>query len=156
MKSYVRPIAIVVIKRERPVCQRDEDDAILVFEGYDSHKDQIFYRPLGGTIEFGEPAEQTVHRELREELNLELCDVHYLGTIENIFTCEGQPGHEIVMIFSARLAAATAHVYDQDDIRGAEDDWQPFLARWMPLSHFGPDRLPLYPTGLFELLIEEK
>jgi len=77
MKNHVRPIAIAVIKRERPAGQRDEDDSILVFEGYDSLKDQIFYRPLGGTIEFGEPAEQTVHRELCEELNLELCDVHF-------------------------------------------------------------------------------
>jgi hypothetical protein len=60
------------------------------------------------------------------------------------------------MIFSARLATAAAYAYDQDDIRGAEDDGQPFVARWMPLSRFGPDTLPLYPTGLFELLIEEK
>ena len=156
MKNHVRPIAIAVIKRERPAGQRDEDDAILVFEGYDSLKDQIFYRPLGGTIEFGEPAEQTAHRELREELNLELCDVHYLGTVENIFNCEGQPGHEIVMIFSARLAEAAAHAYDQDDIRGTEDDGQSFVARWMPLDHFGPGKLPLYPTGLLEMLTEEQ
>jgi ADP-ribose pyrophosphatase YjhB (NUDIX family) len=148
MKDYVRPLAIAVIRRDR-------DNAILVCEGYDSHKGEIFYRPLGGTIEFGEPSEQTVHRELHEEVGLELCDVRYLATIENIFTYQGQTGHEIVMVYGARLAGAMAQAYDQDEIQGSEDNGQPFVARWMPLSHFGPDGPPLYPTGLLELLIDE-
>jgi ADP-ribose pyrophosphatase YjhB (NUDIX family) len=161
MKNHVRPIAIAVIKRKRPPGRRDregafcKEDAILVAKGYDSHKDETFYRPLGGTIEFGEPSEQTVRRELHEETGLELCDVRYLATIENIFTHQGQTGHEIVMVYSARLAEATAQAYERDEIQGVEDNGQPFVARWMPLSHFGPAGPPLYPTGLLALLTDE-
>lgn len=152
MKGYVRPIALAVIKRKRPASEHNEKDAILVVKGYDPHKDETFYRPLGGTIEFGELSEQTVHRELHEELGLGLQDVQYLATLENIFTYRGQTGHEIVMLYSARLAKASAHVHEQDEFQGVEDNGQPFTACWMPLSHFYLDGPPLYPTGLLDLL----
>ena len=145
MQNHLRPIAIAIIKRPR-------DDAILVLQGHD--QGQTFYRPLGGSIEFAEPSAQTVRRELREEVGLELRDVRYLATVENIFTYRGQTGHEIVMIYSARLSQASAHAYEQDEIQGFEDDGQPFTARWMPLSHFAPGGPPLYPTGLLELIEE--
>jgi NADH pyrophosphatase NudC (nudix superfamily) len=61
----------------------------LVFESYDTHKDETFYRLLGGSIEFGEPSEQTMRRELYEEAGLELCDVRYLATTENVFPSSG-------------------------------------------------------------------
>lgn len=148
MRNYVRPIALAVIRRDR-------DNAILVFEGHDSHKDETFYRPLGGTIEFGEPSEQTVRRELYEEVGLELNDVRYLATIENIFTYRGEIGHEIVMLYETRLAETSAHAYDQDVFQVIEDTGQTFPARWIPLSHFRPGGPPLYPTGLVDLLINE-
>lgn len=148
MRDYVRPLAIAIIRR-------DKDDAILVAEGYDPHKGETFYRPLGGTIEFGEPSEQTVRRELREELGLELCDVRYLATIENIFTYRGQTGHEIFMVYSANLTDRTTQAYDRDEVRGTEDGGQPILAHWVPLSRFGPNGPPLYPTGLLDLLAAE-
>ena len=145
MQNHPRPIAIAIIRRPR-------DGAILVLQGHD--QDQTFYRPLGGGIEFGEPSAQTVRRELREEINLKLRDVTYLATVENIFTHQGQPGHEIVMIYNARLAQASAHAYEQDPIQGFEDNGQPFSAHWIPLSHFCPNGPPLYPTGLLELIQE--
>lgn len=152
MNAFVRPIALAVIKRERLASAHAEEDAILVFKGYDPHKDETFYRPLGGTIEFGELSAQTVARELHEELGLGLQDVQYLATLENIFTYRGQTGHEIVMLYSARLAEGSAQAHEQDQFQGAEDNGQPFTACWMPLSHFNLDGPPLYPTGLLDLL----
>jgi hypothetical protein len=43
--NQIRPIAL---------CVFHNNNRILVFEGYDKAKDEIFYRPLGGGIEFGE------------------------------------------------------------------------------------------------------
>ena len=74
-------------KRIRPIsiCVCRDGDRILVAEGRDSKKNQVFYRPLGGTIEFGERGEETVCRELMEEIGATLTDVRYLGALENIF-----------------------------------------------------------------------
>ena len=57
--------------------------------------------PWGGTIEFGERSEQTAIRELREEreeIGAEIKSLRLLGTLENIFTLDGNTGHEIVMV----------------------------------------------------------
>ena len=92
VSGIVRPIALCVIRRH---------GNLLVFEGYDTVKKDHFYRPLGGTIEFGERSSVTAAREMVEELNTEIRNVRWLGVLENIFTVHGQPGHEIVMLYEA-------------------------------------------------------
>ena len=141
----VRPIALCVFRN---------DGRILVQEGFDRVKEQAFYRPLGGTIEFGELSQDTVVRELREELGVEVTQVRYLGTLENIFVLKGQMGHEIVMIYDGMLADPS--LYHLTEITGYEDDIHPLKARWITLSDYDPQvvstKPPLYPTGLYELL----
>jgi 8-oxo-dGTP pyrophosphatase MutT (NUDIX family) len=61
--NRIRPLAICVFRNE---------DRILVNEGYDPVKQEAFYRPLGGGIEFGESSMDTVCRELMEELNVDV------------------------------------------------------------------------------------
>ncbi len=140
----VRPLAICVFRR---------GDSILVAEGRDDSKQQTFYRPLGGRIEFGERAAQTVARELREEIGQDVRDLRYLGALENIFTYEGQVGHEIVLVFDG--AFVDESVYARDAIAGAEADdlLHPlFTAYWKPLAFFRGGAAPLYPDGLLALL----
>ncbi|SRR5712691_3137526 len=74
--NEIRPIAICVFR---------EKDRILVAEGHDPVA-QTFYRPLGGAIRCGEKGADTLIRELREELDVEIRDLRYLGALENIFT----------------------------------------------------------------------
>jgi len=104
--SNIRVIAIAVISRR-------SDGALLVFDGYDSVKREHFHRPLGGGIEFGETGEVAVRRELREELGAELDEVALLGFLENLFTCDGRPGHQIVAVFSARLADTSLYARNE-------------------------------------------
>lgn len=143
----VRPIAICVFRRS---------GRILVAEGYDEIKRQVFYRPLGGKIEFGERGEETILRELREELNLETIHLRYLGTFENIFTYNGKMGHEIVLVYDGEFV--DSQVYNQEQITGREEEGIPIKAIWKSLDDFYavPDSIeePLYPTGLLELLRE--
>src|SRR6478752_3952142 len=79
----MRAVALALIRR---------DEEILVERGYDTAKTEMFYRLLGGTIEFGELGADAVRRELREELGVEIEVGPRIATIENIFTWEASPG----------------------------------------------------------------
>ena len=143
MKKRIRPLAICVFRH---------NDHILVSQGYDQVKNEYFYRPLGGGIEFGEPSAETICRELMEEIHVEVESesLRYLGAVENIFTFNGKPGHEIVLIYDGMLRAPA--LYDQAIIRGKEANGEEFHAMWKAIDEFGEGKLILYPTGLLELL----
>ena len=145
-KNKIRPLAICVFRN---------NNRILVAEGYDPVKKQTFYRPLGGGIEFGEYSEQTIHRELMEEIGADVGDLKYLGALENIFVFNGTPGHEIVQVYDGALK--DPGLYDQAVIVGQEADIdKSFRAVWMNLNAFGEGKAILYPTGLLEMLVSEK
>jgi len=145
-KNKIRPIAICVFLN---------NNRILVAEGYDPVRRQTFYRPLGGGIEFGEYSEQTIHREMMEELGAEVCDLKYLGALENVFVFNGTPGHEIVQVYDGALKESG--LYDQAVIVGEEAEiGQSFSAVWMSLDKFEEERAILYPTGLLEMLMDKR
>ncbi len=139
--------------RSLAICIFRNKDRILVAEGYDSVKEQLFYRPLGGSIEFGEHSRDTIARELREEVGAEVTELRYLGTIENIFTYNGEMGHEIVLVYTGRFT--DSFFYEKERIEAIEDDTIPFTAVWKPLTYFQQAHAPLYPDGLLELLTND-
>ena len=142
MEGKVRPLAICVFRN---------GDRILVAEDYDSVKDEVFYRPLGGTIEFGEYGHEAVTREIREELGSEVKSLRYMGTIENIFIFEGKKGHEIVLVYEGELTDQS--MYEKPLVEGFEEtDRSIIRALWKPVSYFEDGRAPLYPDGLVKLL----
>jgi ADP-ribose pyrophosphatase YjhB (NUDIX family) len=139
--TSIRPLALAVIRR---------GDDLLVFEGHDRTKNETFYRPLGGGIEFGERAVDALRRELREELAAELAGIALLGVLENLFTAFGRPGHEIVFLYAADLLDPT--LYERDHVGHVLDDGSPVT--WQPLRRFTGQNgtAPLYPHGLADLL----
>nr|ANA08068.1 Zn-finger containing NTP pyrophosphohydrolase [uncultured bacterium 5G4] len=139
--NYIRPMALVIFRRD--------DGAILVAPGYDRVKQQRFYRPLGGGIEFMEPAEEAARREIREELSVEVTDLRLLAVLENIFTFLGQPGHEIIWLYEARFADPSFY---QRDILHADESGADFEVHWVPLETFLSGQAPLYPDGTLEAL----
>lgn len=141
MSLRIRPLAICVFRRQ--------DGALLLAPGYDSVKGQRFYRPLGGEIEFGERAEEAVRREIREELGSEIADVRLLGVFENIFEYLGEPGHELVWVFAARLEQDSLY---GSDIVLADESGAVFEVHWVPLAVLNRGGVPLYPEGLLALL----
>ncbi len=138
--SQIRPLALGIFIK---------DDHILVMEGYDEIDKEILYRPLGGEIEFGEKGENALRREIKEEINAEINGIEYLGVIENTFTYNGQPGHEIDLIYRAEFINPS--FYDQSEINGLEADTR-IKAVWVPLKVFKESKSPLYPAGLINLL----
>lgn len=138
--GVVRPIAVCIFWRK---------DELFLAEGYDSVKKETFYRPLGGAIEFGERGRDCIVRELREEMDAEIENIVQVDTIENVFTYNGQPGHEIVLVYEAKFA--DPHFYEVESVKLRENgDW--FAAMWKSIGHFLAGNDPLYPDGLLELL----
>ena len=138
---WPRPLAICIFRKE---------DQVFVGELYDASKDEVFYRPLGGTIEFGEPAQEAVKRELQEEIEAEVTNLRYLGALENLFTHEGESGHEIVLVYEGDFADKA--FYEVESVPAQEEDGMTFTARWKPLQEFRESKAPLYPDGLLRLL----
>lgn len=139
--SHIRPIAICVFRN---------NSRILVFEGYDAIKNETYYRPLGGGIEFGESGEIAVRREIIEELHSEIRELKHLGYLENIFTHNGNTGHEIVMIYDGALTKA--ELYDQAEIEVIEANGERIRVVWKSLHEFEEGKSILYPDGLLEML----
>ncbi|TPG75746.1 NUDIX hydrolase [Pseudomonas arsenicoxydans] len=137
--------------RIRPValCIFHHDGKILLSEAHDPIKNRPFFRPIGGGIEFGETSAQAIEREVQEELGLAITDVRLLGTLENIFTYAGTPGHEIVQIYDAKFVDVS--VYALPHLDGQETDGATFTAKWLAWEGFTDDA-PLVPDGLYELL----
>ena len=142
--GQIRPIAISVFQNS---------NRILVFEGHDPVKGETFYRPLGGGIEFGESSETTVRRELKEEINVEVGDLRFLGVLENIFMFNGNSYHEIVMVFDGSLI--DSGLYAQAEIHGKEANGDDIRALWKSLDEFASGHSILYPDGLLNLLRAE-
>ncbi len=134
------------------LCAVMAGDRLLVRRHLDGVLDPVFYRPPGGTIEFGERSSDAVQREVQEEIGAELANLRLLDCIENLFDYAGDVGHEIVFIYRADFVDST--LYDREVIDGQEADGQDFVAVWLPLAAFTPDQ-PLYPTALLDLLRNE-
>ena len=141
-KQRIRPLALCVFRR---------GDSIFAARGYDSLKRQVYYRPIGGGIDFGERAIDTVKREVMEEMQAEVADLRYLGTLENIFVYHGETGHEIVLMFDGRFVDDFRN-RDDYSAQGSDDGEIKFTATWIPLDYFRQRSAPLYPDGLLDLL----
>lgn len=141
MADRIRTVAVALCRA---------GDRILVERGYDPVRGQHFYRPIGGGVEFGERAAAAVAREWREEFGLTLQAPVLLGVLENQFTFEGRSGHEVVFVFTARVAEPRA--YERDEFEAVDTDGARHVAVWVPLDALRSGPTPLRPSGLLELL----
>ena len=122
------------------VIRRPADGALLVSE----HDEPApFHRPLGGHVEFGEHALDTVRRELQEEIGQGLTGVCLLGVLENIFPWRGGTGHEIVFLYAAAFSDPAAYEIGEQGIRDEADGRTRVI--WRPSGALSP---PLYPAGV--------
>jgi len=137
--------------RVKAVCLFLHEGLLLAIDGFDPTKQQRFWVPVGGRVEFGETSRDAIIREVREELGAEITDLRQLGVRENLFTFDGEQGHEIVFVYEAQFT--DPQMYETEEIQGLENG-EEFTAHW--IDPFAPegDR-PLYPEGLPDLISRE-
>ena len=58
--------------RSKVICIFRDGKRILVGDAFDPIKNELFYCPPGGGIEFGESSEEALRREIFEELGKEI------------------------------------------------------------------------------------
>lgn len=57
----------------------------------------------GGRVQIGENSEETIKRELKEELGKEIEISKYISTIENFFEMENKKYHEIFFLYQVEF-----------------------------------------------------
>ena len=57
------------------------------------------YALIGGRVEIGENSEDTIKREIKEELGKDIKITEYISTIENFFEIKGSKYHEIMFVY---------------------------------------------------------
>lgn len=119
-ENKIRPLAVAIVRN---------GERLLAVRGYDKCKNEYFYRLIGGGVEFGETAEESLRREFMEELSVELVNVRQVAVRENIFVYENHPGHEITFIFEADLA--DNKLYEQEKILFSETMPAAQYAEWI-------------------------
>ena len=124
--------------------RRPRDGALLVSEEANP-AGELFHRPLGGHVEFGEYALNTVHREFREEIGQALTGVRLAGVLENIFAWGTSTEHEIAFVFTASFADEAAYEIGEQTILDTHGRTRVI---WRPPAAVSP---PLYPVGVADM-----
>jgi 8-oxo-dGTP diphosphatase len=92
----------------------------------------------GGHVEWHERAEESLRREIKEELGLKARVGEFLGAVEHTFVQEGERHCEVNVVFEMDIPAVKPDA-DPD----ACEDWITF--RWIPLRRLGAYSLEPWP-----------
>lgn len=134
-----RKSAEIVVKA---MCLIKRNGKTLLNRGFDQAKNEIFYRLVGGTVEFGETGKKAIKREIKEELNSQLINLKFIKIIENIFVFNGQKGHEIVFIYKGDLT--NKKIYQRKKIYFF-DEGKKYLSEWISIDRILKKKIILYP-----------
>lgn len=140
IQGQIRVLALGLIQR---------DDRLFLSQGYDSVKQDYFYRALGGGIDFGESSEVALHREFQEELHAEITNLKYLGCLENIFTFGGNSGHELIQLYQCDFVDPKFYQLESTTfMEGIREK----TALWVEIDRLRSGELRLVPENFLDYL----
>ena len=107
---------------------------------------------VGGRVKIGESLEQTLKREIMEEMGKEIEIIEYVSTIENFFEADDMPYHEIMFVYridfkneeDKKIIETIHNVEGEDELR----------YDWIDLAKI--NEYPLKPDILKDLLRNSK
>jgi undecaprenyl diphosphate synthase len=121
-----------------------------MYKEIDEVNNEVFYRPVGGGVDFQESSEDALSREIYEELGEKIINIRELGVLENVFNFRGKDQHQIYKGFFAEFE--NPEVYTREKIHGTELDGTKFTAEWMDLPTLLDKKTIVYPRGLKKIL----
>lgn len=111
-----------------------------------SEEDNFWTFP-GGRAEIGETAEETLKREMKEELGIEIEVIRLLWFVENFFNYVGMNYHEISLYFLMKFPSNCKYTTEQTPFL-IEDEGTKFTFKWVKTDRNTLSGLPLLPTFL--------
>lgn len=126
-----------------------DGDRTFLSEGYDPVKQKTFYRALGGGVDFGESSYDALKREFIEELQAELTNIKYLGCIENIFTFNGQTGHELIQLYECDFVDQKFYQLEKTEFAEGE---RRKTALWLDIKQCKSGEINIVPEQFLEYL----
>ncbi len=137
--------------RVKALCLFVKNGRYFVSEGFDTVNNEYYYRPIGGTVEFGEHTVATLHREIHEELSTEITHVRLMTVLENIFICDGMQGHEIDFVYTADFVDTSFYELKESYLN--ESNGEKVKALWLPKNDLLSGRYRMVPEKLREFLL---
>lgn len=102
----------------RAACIIKHNNKILVHKNIN----EDHYALLGGRVGIGETSEETIKREIKEELGKEINITGYMSTVENFFEMKGSKYHEYMFIYQAEFKEEKDKLieYTLENVEGKE------------------------------------
>lgn len=109
------------------------------------------YALPGGRIAIGENSEETIKREILEEIGKEIETIGYISTIENFFEMNNKKYHEIMFVYKAEFVNEKDKLIE-DIIKNIEGkDYLQY--EWLDISAI--EKYPILPKAIKEILREK-
>ncbi|MGB3299019.1 MAG: NUDIX domain-containing protein [Phormidesmis sp.] len=149
MAKRIRPIALGLIEYA---------DHVFVSRGQDPQTKALYCRFLGGGIEFGETSQNALMREFKEEIQAKLTDIEYITCLDNIFTFNGKPKHELIQLFRVRFVDDSFYQLDQafplveGDGAASPAENRTTQAVWLPIQQVLTGEARLVPESCLKFL----
>lgn len=126
------------------ICLRDGHILLQSADGW------TYWVPPGGRWEMGETSEESLLREMREEIDSDVTIERLLWFSENLFEHEARYWHEIALYYLITIPEPAPHLA-LDAIHRTMDGRTEIYVRWFPIDRL-PRVFPLFlPEGLQHL-----
>ena len=110
------------------------------------------YCLIGGRVELGENSENTIRREIKEELGKEIDIIGYVSTIENFFKFEGSKYHEYMFVYEAEFRDEKDRLIEETLSNIEGNDYLKYY--WVDLKEI--DNVDIKPKVIKDILKEGK